>query len=56
MRGGGGSRGFGVVGMRGATRGLRGRGRGAAMRGALALRGVVNFTRMLSYRGWALKR
>lgn len=42
MRGGLGGRGFGVAGMRGATRGLRGRGRGGAMRGALALRGVVN--------------
>ncbi|GAA6092495.1 chromatin target of PRMT1a isoform X1 [Tachysurus ichikawai] len=40
MRGGLGGRGFGVAGMRGATRGLRGRGRGGAMRGALALRDV----------------
>lgn len=41
MRGGAGGRGFGVTGMRGATRGLRGRGRGGAMRGALALRGAA---------------
>ncbi|MCJ8749527.1 hypothetical protein PDJAM_G00177390 [Pangasius djambal] len=41
MRGGAGGRGFGVAGIRGATRGLRGRGRGGAMRGALALRGQL---------------
>ncbi|KAF7686462.1 chromatin target of PRMT1 protein [Silurus meridionalis] len=41
MRGAVGGRGFGVPGMRGAMRGLRGRGRGSAMRGALVLRGQL---------------
>ncbi|KAG9279566.1 chromatin target of PRMT1a [Astyanax mexicanus] len=40
MRGGPAGRGFVMGGMRGAARGLRGRGRGGIMRGALSLRGV----------------